>query len=104
MPESLTLQQFLHLLHGAFYLVPAEVCRHLRLNKLLHRFGVGFHLAGDIYVVLAPKFLDIENHELLTQLAVLPDIRLHTDSVISVLLQECQPDLDCLGVSVANLE
>jgi hypothetical protein len=37
------------------------------------------------------------------QTRVLPDIRLHTHTVVSVLLQETQPDLHDLGVTILNL-
>lgn len=44
------------------------------------------------------------NGQALTHLAVFPDVCLHTDSVVCVLLEKSQPDLHGLGVSVANLQ
>lgn len=37
------------------------------------------------------------------QARVLPDVCLHTDTVVSVLLQETQPDLNNLGMAVLDL-
>ena len=45
-----------------------------------------------------------KGHKKLTQLAKLPHVRFHTNPVVCVLLQEGQPNLDRLGVSVADLD